>query len=385
MTKPKNQKTAIQLCHGYKMPFFDVAQQYTYTLQKAGYHVITIFLTGPKQDEIENKSFSDETLFFELTSKQLKGLKIGLLKKFNLICTEVNVDLIVAHRAKAIYLSCISAPFRHKTMIIGVAHAYNVFKRKNRKMLAYISQKQLRLVGVSNAIRDDIRQSLPLFPQQHIQTFYNRFDFDNAQKQLLSRENARKKLGIPQEEYALVNIGRLHPDKDQKTLISAYVTAHKQFNEQQKHHLYIIGAGKLEAPLKQQIETLKAESFISLVGIVPEAWTFLRAFDGFILSSDHEPFGMVLLEAIAAELPIISTNCGGAAEINQSSYLFSVGGEQHLTQLFLQLTQLSNQNIKIMTKKNTLYAKKHFGFNSAKNDFDVLIQNLSSHDSRYTS
>ena len=373
MTRTKNKKTAIQLCHGYKMPFFDVAQQYTYTLQKAGYHVITIFLTGPKQDEIEHKSFADETLFFELTSKQLKGLKIGLLKKFNHICTEVNVDLIVAHRAKAIYLSCISSPFRHKTMIIGVAHAYNVFKRKNRKVLAYISQKQLRLVGVSNAIRDDIRQSLPLFPQQHIQTFYNRFDFDNAQKQLLSRENARKKLGISQEEYALVNIGRLHPDKDQKTLISAYVTAHKHFNEQQKHHLYIIGAGKLEAPLKQQIETLKAGSFITLIGIVPEAWTFLRAFDGFALSSDHEPFGMVLLEAIAAKLPIISTNCGGAAEINQSAFTFKVGDVYGLSKLLLKMNQATPTEKEKLLEADRQYADKTFSFSRAQQDFEILL------------
>ena len=373
MTNTENKKTAIQLCHGYKMPFFDVAQQYNYTLQQAGYRVITIFLTGPHQDNIEQESSADETLFFELTSKQLKGLKIGLLKKFNQICTEENVDVIIAHRAKAIYLSCISAPFRHKALIIGVAHAYGVFKRKNRKLLAYVSQKQLRLVGVSNAIRDDIRKCLPLFPKENIQTFYNRFDFDNAKKRLLSREQAREKLGIHKNEYALVNIGRLHPDKDQKTLISAYADAYKELSQQAQHHLYIIGAGRLEESLKQQIDALKANDFITLTGIIPEAWTYLRAFDGFVLSSDHEPFGMVLLEAIAAEIPIISTNCGGAAEINQSPYTFDVGDTNQLSKLIIQLNESSaeDRNNTVITDK--IHACKTFSFENSREDFNFLI------------
>ncbi len=377
MTKNDNKKTAIQLCHGYKMPFFDVAQQYSDTLRKSGYYVITIFLTGPEDSKIKQDSIADETIFFELTSKKLKGLKFSLLKKFNAICTENNADLIVAHRAKAIYLSCISAPFRHKTMIIGVAHAYNVFKRKNRKLLAYFSKKHLRLVGVSNAIRDNIRESLPLFPKEHIQTFYNRFDFDNSAEKLFTREDARKKLGISKNVYALVNIGRLHPDKDQKTLISGYAIAYKDLNKDQENHLYLIGSGKLEDTLTQQIDDLNAKSFISLLGVIPEAWKYLRAFDGFILTSDHEPFGMVLLEAIAAQLPIISSDTGGAPEINQSSLVFRTGDQSHLSKLITDLNHASIESKKEALYTNRKHAEENFSFSHAKRDFETLIKKFS--------
>ncbi len=377
MTKNENQKTAIQLCHGYKMPFFDVAQQYSDTLRKSGYYVITIFLTGPEDDKIKTKSIADETIFFELTSKKLKGLKFGLLKRFNAICSENNADLIIAHRAKAIYLSCISAPFRHKAMIIGVAHAYDVFKRKNRKLLAYSSRKQLRLVGVSNAIRDNIRESLPFFPKEHIQTFYNRFDFDNSTSKLFTREDAREKLGINKDVHALINIGRLHPDKDQKTLISGYTIAHIHLNKVQESHLYLIGSGKLENTLKLQIDALNANSFISLLGVIPEAWKYLRAFDGFILSSDHEPFGMVLLEAIAAQLPIISSDTGGAPEINQSSLTFRTGDQSHLSKLIIDLSNASIESKKEALYINKKHAEENFSFTYAKRDFEKLINQLS--------
>ncbi len=368
-----NRKTAVQLCHGYKMPFFDVAQQYSHTLKDSGYRVITIFLTGPYVDSIAEESFSDETLFFELTSNQLQGLKIGLLQKFNRICAKENVELIIAHRAKAIYLSCISAPFRRKVMIIGVAHAYDVFKRRSRKFLAYASQKQLRLVGVSNAIRDNIREALPAFPKENIQTFYNRFDFDEAISRLLSRKEAREKLGIEQDEYALVNIGRLHPDKDQRTLISAYANAYMELSQGGKCGLYIIGGGGLEESLRQQINDLCAGGYISLMGVVPDAWMYLRAFDSFVLSSDHEPFGMVLLEAIAAGLPVISTNCGGAAEINKSSFTFDVGGTALLSSLLVKLRMLEQREVGELVEKNLAYARKEFSFSMAQSDFTCLL------------
>jgi len=376
MIDKDNCKTAIQLCHGYKMPFFDVAQQYNFTLKQAGYRVITIFLTGPHDSEIEGNSFSDKTLFFELSSGQLKGLKFGLLKQFNQICIEEKVDLIVAHRAKAIYLSCVTALFRPKAKIIGVAHAYNVFKRKSRKVLAYLSRKQLCLVGVSDAIRDDLRGSLPFFEQNNIQRFYNRFDFEAAESQLFTRGEAREKLGINKTEHALVNIGRLHSDKDQKTLISAYSDAHSKLLKGDDCHLYIIGAGKLEMVLKGQVEALNANEYISLIGVVPDAWKYLRAFDGFVLTSDHEPFGMVLLEAIAAGLPIISTDCGGAVEINQSSFLFKVGDNSHLSELLISLVGLTPNDVEKITTANLSYAKEKFSFRSSKADFSGLMRSF---------
>ncbi|MDR1647922.1 MAG: glycosyltransferase [Zoogloeaceae bacterium] len=48
---------------------------------------------------------------------------------------------------------------------------------------------------------------------------------------------------------------------------------------------------------------------------MPNVRRFFRAFDLFALSSDHEPFGMVLLEAMAADVPVVATDCGGAPEV----------------------------------------------------------------------
>jgi glycosyltransferase involved in cell wall biosynthesis len=66
---------------------------------------------------------------------------------------------------------------------------------------------------------------------------------------------------------------------------------------------------------------------------VPHARRYFRAFDIFALSSDHEPFGMVLLEAMAANVPLVSTNCGGAREIVEGlGQLFALGNAEQLAE-----------------------------------------------------
>ena len=366
-------KTAIHLCHDYKMPFFDVAQQYCDVLKNEGYKVITVFLRGDKDESIERKSISDETLFYGLAAKEIKGLKIGLIFRIIKLCKQYEADLIVAHRSKAIYLSSMASFVLPHIKILGVTHRYGFFQRHNRKLLAYIRKKNLRLIGVSNAIRDDIRKFLPGFNEQHIQTLYNRLDFSNIVKALYSRKEARDKLGIPQGQYAFVNVGRLHPDKDQRTLVAGFAEA---LPEMENTHLYIAGKGRLEKRLKAQVNNLNLNKQITFLGVVPEIYRYLRAFNCFVLSSDHEPFGMVLLEAIAAGVPIITTDCGGAVEINISKAKFSVGDIKMLAELLLEYRKMSATECSELVNAQYSFAESRFSYDAARRFFSELLSSF---------
>ncbi|WP_461517347.1 glycosyltransferase [Porticoccus sp.] len=182
---------------------------------------------------------------------------------------------------------------------------------------------RLVLAGVSDAIRDDARRALPAFPRQDIQTVYNHIDFNRVREQLFSRADARQKLGLCEADFVVGNVGRLHPDKDQTTLIEAFAQALPEISDAR---LIIIGEGRLRPSLEQRIKHHNLEGMIELKGRVPEAFRYFRAFDVFTLSSDFEPFGMVLLEAMAAGVPVISSNCGGAPEVlGGDGTLFPVG------------------------------------------------------------
>jgi glycosyltransferase involved in cell wall biosynthesis len=127
------------------------------------------------------------------------------------------------------------------------------------------------------------------------------------------------------------NVGRLHPDKDQATLLRGFAAAlpYLPANSQ----LAILGKGRLERSLKELSLELGIADRVLFLGQVPDARRYFRAFDVFALSSDHEPFGMVLLEAMAAGVPLLATACGGAEEVVEGvGILFPLGDAEHMAQ-----------------------------------------------------
>ena len=83
---------------------------------------------------------------------------------------------------------------------------------------------------------------------------------------------------------------------------------------------------------------------VLFLGQVPDARNYFRAFDVFALSSDHEPFGMVLLEAMAAGVPLLATACGGAKEVVEGvGILFPLGDAEHLAQGLKHLAGMDEQ------------------------------------------
>jgi glycosyltransferase involved in cell wall biosynthesis len=208
--------------------------------------------------------------------------------------------------------------------VISVRHNFGDFDRYGRRLLVNLFRKRLLLLGVSNAVRDEMRARLPHWPHEQIETLYNRIDVDTVQAELISKKEAREFLGLPADAWVVGNVGRLHHDKDQATLIRGFAKALPQLPGNSL--LLIMGSGPLELALKNLAAELGVVDKVRFAGQVPNGRRYFRAFDVFALTSDHEPFGMVLLEAMAAGLPIICSDCGGGAEVvNATGELFTFG------------------------------------------------------------
>jgi len=77
----------------------------------------------------------------------------------------------------------------------------------------------------------------------------------------------------------------------------------------------IIGEGKEKKRLENLIKKYNLEDMVFLLGRIPDAYKYLKAFDVFVLPSLKEGFPWIILEAMAAEIPIIATNVGAIPEI----------------------------------------------------------------------
>lgn len=127
----------------------------------------------------------------------------------------------------------------------------------------------------------------------------------------LSRSVARASLGLPVEAFVVGWVGRLSREKGADVLLDAL--AHPGAPE--GVFAAFLGDGPESVALQRQACRLKVGSRVSWAGRIANADRLLSAFDALVLSSRTEGTPMVILEAMAAGVPIIATAVGGVPDI----------------------------------------------------------------------
>lgn len=335
-TPEGGQPWVLQFCHGYDGPFLDCARQYAALFEGTAYKVCTVYLTGAPDDEVVRGSASDEVIFLDHSSRAVRGLKLKAIAQIRRIAASRDFRLCIAHRFKPVYVALLGT----KLPVIGVHHAFGVYRRPMRRWFIDRFRSRLLLLGVSNAVRDEMRRHLPGWPAERIETLYNRIDVAAVQAEQVSREAAREFLGLPPDAWVVGNVGRLHPDKDQATLIRGFARALPQLPAGSL--LAIMGSGRLEPALKALAAELGVAAQVRFLGQVPQGRRYFKAFDVFALTSDHEPFGMVLLEAMAAGVPLVCSDCGGGREVVEGvGQLFPLGDSAELAECLMRSASAS--------------------------------------------
>lgn len=121
----------------------------------------------------------------------------------------------------------------------------------------------------------------------------------------LDKKLAREKLNLPENSLVVGTIAELHSNKGLEYLLEATKNIDAT--------LVIIGDGELESELKLKANSSKLTAIFP--GNIPNAATFLPAFDIFVLPSIKEGLPYVILEAGLAGLPVIASRVGGIPEI----------------------------------------------------------------------
>jgi glycosyltransferase involved in cell wall biosynthesis len=128
-------------------------------------------------------------------------------------------------------------------------------------------------------------------------------------------------------------------------------------NENLSFRLTVLGEGHLEGELKNLAASLEISDSILWLGKVDNVSDFLMKSDLFILSSIYEGFGMVILEAIDAGVPIICSNISTFEEILGSDYkgLFMVQNPKSLLRTLLGVPEHRREMHVQMESKKKLF------------------------------
>jgi glycosyltransferase involved in cell wall biosynthesis len=306
-------KKVLILNHSDGPQFIDVCNQYVRTFDPAKYEVTAAYLVGKPTEESKQRNLAEHLIYFNFPKKIIRGLKIQAILTLLKLCRENQFEFVICHRYKAAYIMMWVAKCLKIPALFFVMHEFGTMSGLGRRLLVRaMYQKNMMLAGVSNAIRDDLRKALPMIPENHIITLYNMADVSLTESQLLSKEQARALLKLPEDAFIFGNLARLTNNKDHVTLISAFAKI-KPFCPKAK--LIILGDGELEASLRTQVSALALDEEVIFAGFVSKAFIYMRAFDAFVLSSIQEAFGRVLLEAMIAKVPVIASKVHGIPEV----------------------------------------------------------------------
>jgi glycosyltransferase involved in cell wall biosynthesis len=118
-----------------------------------------------------------------------------------------------------------------------------------------------------------------------------------------------------EKEPIIIGVGRLDSQKDFPTLIHAF----DRVRRRRPARLVILGEGAERPALERLVDQLGLRDFVGLPGFVLNPYAYMARASVFVLSSRHEGFPNVLLEALACGTPVVSTDCpSGPREILDS-------------------------------------------------------------------
>lgn len=128
------------------------------------------------------------------------------------------------------------------------------------------------------------------------------------------RDCCRRRLGLSDDAKVILAVGRLERFKGHDVLLAAWEKVAPRMGDAK---LWIVGSGSQRQALERQVAASALSSSVTLLGALPAdaVQERMAASDLFVLPSRSEPFGIVLLEAMAYGLPVIASDVGGVPEV----------------------------------------------------------------------
>lgn len=180
--------------------------------------------------------------------------------------------------------------------------------------LALLNRSNARIVFVSESLRDWFLGSSQL-KAENTRVIPNGLELRCLEPRQARRQRIRHELGVAENDFVLGAVGNIRTSKDYGNLLRA--TARITNDGFKNLRVFIAGQPdpKISSPLQDLARSLNLEHTVRFLGFRPDVHDLYAAFDLYVLSSSAEGFSLTTIEAMAAELPIVATRCGGPEEI----------------------------------------------------------------------
>lgn len=220
---------------------------------------------------------------------------------------------------------------------------------------------------VSGNLRD---QTLSLFNiQREIDVIYNFVDLQRFNRQ---NKNHFKKAICPNDEKLLVHISNMREVKRASDVVRMF----QQVRQHVPSKLLMVGDGPERAHIEELCYQYKTCNDVRFLGKLEAIEEVLSVSDLFIMPSAQESFGLAALEAMACQVPVISTNVGGLPELNihgQTGFLTDVGDVNAMARYAIEVLQDDNLP---RFQANALKRAQEFSIENIRPQYEALYERV---------
>ncbi|WP_188382795.1 N-acetyl-alpha-D-glucosaminyl L-malate synthase BshA [Ornithinibacillus halotolerans] len=223
-----------------------------------------------------------------------------------------------------------------------------------KRMIKYGIEKSNAVTAVS---ADLVKQTKSVIDvDKNIQVIYNFINEEEYFKKDL--QQIKEEYGIQEHEKVVIHISNFRKVKRLKDIVHTF----QLIRNDVKAKLLLVGDGPEYSKTLNLVEELGMEQDVLFLGKQKNISDLLSIADLNLLMSEKESFGLVLLEAMACEVPCIGTNIGGIPEVivhGETGYIVELGDVENAASYAIQL--LSNEQLLRQFSKNALeHVRKHF-------------------------
>lgn len=221
----------------------------------------------------------------------------------------VRPDVVHSHSWGTLCEGYVAARLARIRHFVHGEHGTMELRARNIRVQRWVWNHSDRVLSVSSKLAERMVRQIGV-PQTRVRVIRNGADL--AKFGAVPRVHARLALDIPDGTFVIGTIGRLVPVKDHETFLAMLADLKHTGTE---CLALIAGDGPLRSDLEQRAHALGLESSLRFLGNRTDIDRVLAALDVFVLTSVSEGLPNTILEAMAAGLPVVSTDVGGVDEL----------------------------------------------------------------------
>ena len=226
------------------------------------------------------------------------------------LCREWEIDLVHCHYLREHYTALLAKKYNPHIRVVYTNHFVLANDFVTRLSNRHMDRKQDQMIAVCNKGKEQLMANG--WSGERIQVIFNAVDMD-AWAGDRSQSTLRAELGLGEDMFVMLCASRFADDKGHRYLIDSVKKLTGMTDR--PFTLVLAGDGPLLEPSREQVKRLGLTEQVKFIGFRKDIKNLYKGSDLYVNSSLHEALSFLIIEAMAAGLPVIATDMGGNSDI----------------------------------------------------------------------